>query len=354
MNYLARLERLRNLLQKALCDVVLIENPVDLFYLTGLELSNGQLLIGLKKSCLIVDGRYYEKSQQQLVYPVILSSPSALESALEEFSSNCLGFDQEKTTYLRYSDLSILTKKTSHCKLKPLPSLVQKLRLIKDLEEISYLKKAAVLAYQGYQYLCSLLKEGVKENELALKLEFFWKEKGAQRLAFDSIIAFDCRGSMPHYRTSSFKLESDQAVLMDIGVVLDHYHSDMTRVVFFGEPKKELNKIYDIVQEAKEQAFSLCHPGTLISELDQIARHYIQSKGYGKYFTHSLGHGIGLEIHEAPSIRQTSENNSLKLEPGMVITIEPGIYLPGVGGVRLEDTVLIQEKGYENLTCLKI
>jgi Xaa-Pro aminopeptidase len=225
---------------------------------------------------------------------------------------------------------------------------VQNLRLIKDAEEISKLRAAAQLGYEGYLFALSLLREGVSEKELALALELFWKERGASRLAFDSIIAFGPNSSMPHYRPDETTLKQNTSVLIDCGVVLSHYHSDMTRVAYFGNPPQEIQTIYPIVEEAKAKAIEACRPGTLIGDLDRIARDWIQSKGYGEYFSHSLGHGVGLEIHENPIIRQTGPFSEKPLKTGMVITIEPGIYLPGIGGVRLEDTILITENGYEN------
>ena len=155
---------------------------------------------------------------------------------------------------------------------------------------------------------------------------------------------------MPHYRAGPAKLKPNTPVLIDIGVVLAHYHSDMTRVAFFGAPPALIQTIYAIVEEAKARALAICRPGVLVGELDRSARDYISSKGYGDFFTHSLGHGIGLDIHEPPIIRDSGLYRTLPLQAGMAITIEPGIYLPGVGGVRLEDTIIITEQGYENLT----
>jgi len=350
MNYTARLKRLRELLSVTACDALLIENPIDLLYLTGLHLSAGHLVVGLQDSCLIVDGRYYEKSCQQSLYPVELLEKSKLKDWLQHTHLTCLGFDQEKTSYQRYVTLNTFIHEKKIKEVIPLTPLVQQLRLIKDQQEIDLLRKAAKLGYAGYEYIASLLEEGITESELALKLEFFWKTHGAQRLAFESIIAFGVNSSMPHYRAGTYALKLDQIVLMDIGLVLNDYHSDMTRVVYFGQPSKKLEEIQQVVQDAKDLALSHCRPGVLIGHLDQIARDHIQSKGYGDYFTHSLGHGIGLEVHEIPTIRQTGASSTLLLQPGMVITIEPGIYLPGIGGIRLEDTIVITETSYENLT----
>jgi Xaa-Pro aminopeptidase len=354
MNYLARLERLRNVLKSLPCDALLIEHPTDLLYLTGLELSTGKLVISLQETCLIVDGRYYERSRHQTLYPVQLLKENVLKEWMTDSQIHLLGFDQNHTTYHAFLTLTQLAAKLKTqsyiLEIIPLESPVQQLRLIKDAEEIACLRKAAHLGYQGYEFVFSLLREEVTESELALELEFFWKKRGASRLAFDSIIAFGPNSSMPHYRAGPTLLTLHSPVLIDIGVVLAHYHSDMTRVAFFGTPSPIMKTIYSIVEEAKAKALALCRPGTLMGDLDRVAREWIASKGYGDYFTHSLGHGIGLDIHEPPILRETGIHRDMPLQAGMVMTIEPGIYLPEMGGVRLEDTVLITENGYENLT----
>jgi len=354
MNYPARLERLRNLLKLLSCEALLIEHRIDLLYLTGLDLSAGKLIVNQQHACLIVDGRYYEQSQRQTVYQVQLLKENVLKEWIIESQVRQLGFDQNHTTYhafLSLNQLAAKVKTSSHSfEIIPLESPVQQLRLIKDADEIALLRKAAHLGYQGYEFVASLLKEGVTEAELALELEFFWKKRGASRLAFDSIIAFGSNSSMPHYRAGPTKLALHTPVLIDIGVVLAHYHSDMTRVIFFGTPAPIITTIYSIVEEAKAQALDLCRPGTHIGDLDHVARDWIALKGYGDYFTHSLGHGIGLDIHEPPILRKNGVYRDMPLQAGMTITIEPGIYLPEIGGVRLEDTILITENGYENLT----
>lgn len=354
MNYSARLKRLRLLLKSLPCDALIIENPIDLFYLTGFVFSAGKLLVSEDDAALIVDGRYFEKSSQQTLFPTLLLNDAVVNDWMIDSRIKTLGFDQVHTSYDRYLSLMEMTskiKETSHSiELAPIDSPIFKLRMIKDEEEIQALRSAAHLGYQGYEYVVSLLEEGVSEKDLALKLEFFWKSLGGSHLAFDPIIAFGSNGSMPHYRVGKRCLTSDTSVLIDIGVVLSHYHSDMTRVHFFGTPPLEITKIYSIVEEAKERALSRCRPGVLIQELDHTARDWIAAKGYGEYFTHSLGHGIGLEVHEPPILRQKGSYAEVSLEAGMVITIEPGIYLPGIGGVRLEDTILITNSGFENLT----
>ena len=352
MNFASRLKKLRIELHALPCDSLLIEHPTDIFYLTGLQISSGKIVISEKHHCLFVDGRYLEYCKQQALFPISILAKNTLIDYIQEICVKCLGFDQQRTTYQGFLEFNELTKEinkgSNHFEFIPIQSPLTSLRLIKDPEEIDCLRMSAQLGFKGYTFAASLLKEGMTEAEVALELEFFWRKLGAERLAFDSIIAFGANSSMPHYRAGQKVLEKNMSVLLDIGVVLNHYHSDMTRVVFFGEVSQEIQKIYAIVEEAKNLALSSCRPGTLIGDLDRIARDWIENKGYGNYFTHSLGHGVGLDIHEAPLIRKTSKDAGMPLQEGMVITIEPGIYLPSIGGVRLEDTIVINKNGYEN------
>lgn len=346
MNYLARLQKLR---QEFTCEALLIDHPIQLLYLTGIEMSAGKLLISADACDLIVDGRYFEKCQKHSPFPVSLLDDMPLSKWLQNHQVGSLGFDTETTIYQSYLNLKKIAdeQKTT---LIPLEGPVQKLRLIKDEDEITILREAAKLGNEGYNFVVNQLHEGVQETMLAMELEFFWRRRGARKVAFDPIIAFGANSSMPHYRAGDARLKNGMPVLLDIGVTWKHYHSDMTRVVFFGEPSPKIKEIYAIVEKAKQAAMDLCHPGTLVGELDKVAREIISSYGYGQYFTHSLGHGLGLDVHEPPTIRSKGAYSEMPLQAGMVITIEPGIYLPNEGGVRLEDTLLITSDGYENLT----
>lgn len=354
MPYQNRLKKLQQSLQEKGCDALLVEDKINLFYLTGLDLSAGKLLVQPHTAHLFVDGRYFESCQKNCPFPVQEIDPPSLENlfAFPECTSiKILGFDSEKTSFKTYQQLAALADKLKHSfKLIPVDSPLQALRAIKDESEIDILRKAAALGSEGFDHICTLLRENISEMELATELEIFWKKRGAKTVAFDPIIAFGPNSSMPHYRAGSAKLRPGQIVLIDIGVNFHHYHSDMTRVVFFGEPDQRLKKIHGIVQRAQQAALTLCRPGITLGTLDTAARSLITENGYGQNFTHSLGHGVGLEIHEFPTIRNTPSLASVKLAPGMVITIEPGIYLPGIGGVRIEDTVVITKNGCENLT----
>jgi len=344
MDYSARLIRLEKRLDDLSCHALLIENPVDLLYLTGLELSSGKLLIGKNSTTLFVDGRYIEHCQKNSPCSAVLYKESEFIERISLLGT--LGFDSVYTSYQNFLNM----KKWGSVRLIPLESPVSPLREIKDADEITLLRQAAQLDVQGFLFAQSFLKEGISEFEVALELELFWKKRGGRKVGFDPIIAFGPNTAMPHYRAGNAKLKYGMPVLIDIGVTFHHYQSDMTRVVFFGPADPKLQEIYTIVDEAKQKAMALCRPGAKVGDLDAAARDHIAAKGYGDNFSHSLGHGVGLEVHESPTLRNRPPYSEKVLSPGFVITIEPGIYLPGLGGVRLEDTLVITPTGYEILT----
>ncbi len=337
-----RIERARQHLTGVDCWI--IDNPVDLYYLTGLDLSLGRLLLSKEGAKLYVDGRYYEQCRNQKSdLDVVLLSRDAPFPRLE---GRRIGFDATYTTVEEFEKLKLLGGE-----LISLSAPLRQLRAIKEPEEIERLREVGELGSCGFDFVVSRLKEGVTEREIASELEIFWLREGGERLAFSPHIAFGEGSAHPHYHAGDRALKRGDVVLIDIGVVRGHYHSDMTRVVFFGEPERELVKIYSVVKEAQERALALCKPGVTTGDLDRVARSHIESAGYGELFPHSLGHGVGLEIHELPWIRKGGQE---RLEEGMVLTVEPGIYLPGLGGVRLEDTVVITTSGHENFTRRQI
>lgn len=350
MDFKNRFARLSMQVSQAKLDAFLVTHPTDIYYLTGLQLSAGKILIKGVNAVLLVDGRYFELCQKQSPIPCKLYDEKIFWDFLNDVKT--IGIDGENTQHQAFIDFEKECQDHA-CAVISTRGILTALRAIKDPLEIKRLKKAADLGSLGFDYLLDNLKEGVSEEELALGLEIFWRQKGAMGLSFEPIIAFGTNSSMPHYRAGKALLKKGQIVLFDIGVNLDHYHSDMTRVVFFGEVDNELKKIRAIVEQAYLAALNLCHPGTLISDLDEAARSVIRNEGYGDKFTHSLGHGVGLDVHEFPTLRRHPKQPDLKLEEGMAITIEPGIYLPNLGGVRIEDTVVIQKDGYQNLTNRK-
>lgn len=344
------LEKAHKLVREQKIDALIIDNPLDLYYLTHLNLSLGRLLILKKEALLFVDGRYFEACKKESAIPVILThgygENSAFFHAMKKLRRKKVGFDTKYTSYAVFQQLDRL-----QLSLQGIEDPLTPLRMIKDKGEITKLKEATKLNIQGFHYARSLLKIGVTEEEVAAKLEIFYLKQGGEGIGFKPIIAFGANSAAPHHRAGNTKLRKNDTVLIDIGVIWDHYHSDMTRVVFTGKKDKEMEKIYAIVEEAKLKALILCQPGVLIKELDRAARGVIEKAGYGPFFPHSLGHGVGLEIHEFPSVRFDAPCGEVALMPGMCITIEPGIYLPGKGGVRLEDLILITKNGHQNLTA---
>lgn len=349
-----RIKNIQKYLRKQDCDALIIDEPIDLFYLTDIELSLGRLLILHNKAVLFVDGRYFEACRKKTSLPVVLTSGygknSAFAATLEKIlpKGKILSFDGITESYQNFTDLKKLAR--GCWSLKALIDPVKKARAIKDADEIEALRKAAKLGAKGFDHVLTLLKEGITERKVAHQLEIFWLEKGGEKCAFPPIIAFGENTSQPHYRSGERRLKQGDIVLIDIGVVLKKYNSDMTRTLFFGDPDPKLLEIYSVVREAQALALERCVPGTKIKDVDGAARDFIAKKGFGNYFPHGLGHGVGLEIHELPLVKRLISYEEEILAPGMVITIEPGIYLPGLGGVRLEDTIVINEKGYENLT----
>lgn len=316
----------------------LIENTVDLFYLTGFELSAGSLLVSPRTCRLFIDGRYLEMVQEKGSLP--FAGISALEKHLQ--GKKKIAFDSRTTCYERYVRL-----KSFGLSLKPIPGLLKEARGLKDAYEIELMKKSGHLAMRGIEHLERLIKPGIMEKDLARAYEFFCIENGADKLAFEPIIAFGQNTALPHHRAGSTVLKSGDLVLIDVGVTLNRYCSDLTRVVFFGKKDPQLKNMYLAVRAAHQAALEICRAGTKISALEEAAYVPIREAGLEKLLVHSLGHGVGLEVHEFPRVSKKGEDKDVLLESGMTITIEPGLYLPGKGGVRYEDTVIIREDSYE-------
>jgi Xaa-Pro aminopeptidase len=338
--YSQRLKKLRAKTRGA----CLVENPVDLFYLTGLQLSCGTLVVAEKESCLFVDGRYLQKAQEEAPMPAALIGDKELTAYLKKYKT--LAFDSKWTSYERCLKWQKLARRGS---LVPVAELLKEGRALKDEGELDKLRRSAQLLWKGFKHLQGILKEGMTEKEAALEFELFCRKNGAQGLAFEPIIAFGANGAMPHHHSTGARLKKGEAVLVDIGVIVDHYRSDMTRVLFFKGADPQIEKMYAIAKQAQAAALALCKPGTKVKELDLAARAVLKKEKMEELFVHSLGHGIGLETHEFPRLSAKGQDKDVPLKAGMVITIEPGLYLPGIGGVRYEDTVIITKTGYENL-----
>jgi len=340
-----RILSLQKKLEEISLDAFLLEDPIDLYYLTGGSFSVGQLWVTPKDALLLVDERYIEQAKESLSVSSCLKSWEASSRFIEENQIKSVGFDSSKNFFEKVLELQ--KKLSASISWKPNPMITQEMRKVKDANEIALIRKSSKILWQGYLYIKTLLKEGIKEKEVAKKFEIFCLEQGSDGLSFQPIIAFGENSALPHYRAGERVLKKGDIVLIDIGVVFDRYASDMTRVLFFGPPDPLLSSWLDYVISAQQSAIELCLPGTLVKDLDVRARAIFKKFNVEEYFVHGLGHGVGLEVHEAPRIRFDIEGGVLK--PGMVITIEPGLYLPGKGGVRYEDMIVITETGFENL-----
>jgi Xaa-Pro aminopeptidase len=347
------LEKARALVRKHRLGGILTLSPVPLRYLTGLCMSRGTLLITPTKASLFIDRRYaFAAVSLSPEFEVIVSSTAIEEqAALKErllVLQGAVGFDPSTTTVEQFQTLVSLG---GH--LEPASALFSELRRPKSPDEIATIKAACILCAQGFHFLLHQLREGVTEEQLVQALKAFWFTNGAESLSFDPIIAFGPNSACPHWIPSAFALTKGSPVLIDIGVSVHGYNSDMTRTLFFGRPDPELIACKDVVLEAYRRAEARAVPGVTPLQLDAVAREYITSEGYGEYFVHGLGHGVGLQVHEPPRISAAAPDESA-LQVGDVITIEPGIYLPGRGGVRVENTVVIEEAGARSLIPLPL
>jgi Xaa-Pro dipeptidase len=235
---------------------------------------------------------------------------------------------------------------TKDLSLKPLSPIISELRMVKDVDEIALMKSSSLLNDTAMEKVIDLVSEMLPEKYLAKAIKNIFEKEGADGVSFEPIVGYGQNTSNPHHIPTNAKLKDGDVVLIDMGCIKNYYCSDMTRTVFFGKPIETMKNIYQIVLEANLEAIEKVKPGLKACEIDATARNYIESKGYGKYFTHRTGHGVGIEIHEKPYISSNSEGI---LTPGMIFSIEPGIYLPGVGGVRIEDLVLVTDNGCEVL-----
>lgn len=329
-------------------DLMLVEHPPNLRYLTGFSGSEASLLVSATgDSWFICDSRYTLQAKQEAAWLKIVEY-SKRHEAVKEIAANSnaqrIGFEAARTTVATYNTLS---KMLAGCQLVPVGEKLERIRDLKDPVELQKLTEVAALASASFESVLPLLERDIKEFDFALELEFAMRRKGAEGSGFDIIVASGKRGALPHGRASGKQIKNGELVTVDFGAVLDGYHSDETVTVAMGKIDQQQKEIYEIVKTAHDLAIAAIKPGLYCRDLDAIARDYITAKGYGEFFGHGLGHGVGLDIHEKPVISPRSE---AIVEENMVFTIEPGIYLPDQMGVRIEDTVAVTNDGCRLLT----
>ncbi len=342
-----KLTKLREQMQKRELNSLLVTNPYNLRFITGFTGTAGLALITPNDAWFITDFRYTEQAGEQVKeFKVVQAQKGLLDEVariVQEAAVERLAFEQDYMTFATYSQYQEKLTAT----LEPVSGLIEQLRMVKAPEEIDVLKAAAKIADDAFEHICTYIKPGMTELQVSNELEFFMREQGATSSSFDIIVASGLRSALPHGVASDKKIEQGDLITLDFGALYQGYVSDITRTVAVGEPSDKLKEIYKIVLDSQVLALEKIKPGMTGIEADAIARDYIKSKGYGEAFGHSTGHGIGLEVHEGPGLSFRSET---VLEPGMAVTVEPGIYLPGIGGVRIEDDILITETGNERLT----
>lgn len=342
-----KLTKLREQMQKQELDSLLVTNPYNLRFITGFTGTAGLALITPNDAWFITDFRYTEQAGEQVKeFKVVQAQKGLLDEVariVQEAAVERLAFEQDYMTFATYSQYQDKLSAT----LEPVSGLIEQLRMVKAPGEIDVLKAAAKIADDAFEHICTYIKPGMTELQVSNELEFFMRSQGATSSSFDIIVASGLRSALPHGVASDKKIEQGDLITLDFGALYQGYVSDITRTVAVGEPSDKLKEIYKIVLDSQVLALEKIKPGMTGIEADAIARDYIKSKGYGEAFGHSTGHGIGLEVHEGPGLSFRSET---VLEPNMAVTVEPGIYLPGIGGVRIEDDILITETGNERLT----
>ncbi|TVX78948.1 aminopeptidase P family protein [Peribacillus simplex] len=342
-----KLMRLRASMEKVGIDGFLITSTYNRRFMTNFTGSAGVVLISQKEAKFITDFRYVEQAGKQAPdYEIVQHKGTIIEEVgkqAEAMNISKLGFEQEHLTYATYKAYEMAIDG----QLLPVSGVIENLRLIKTSSEIKILKEAAAIADAAFTHILDFLRPGISELDVSNELEFFMRKQGATSSSFDIIVASGIRSALPHGVATDKIIEKGDFVTLDFGAYYNGYVSDITRTLAVGKPSEELINIYDIVLEAQLRGMAGIKPGMTGREADALTRNLIEEKGYGQYFGHSTGHGIGLEVHEGPALSLRSD---IILEPGMAVTVEPGIYLPGVGGVRIEDDTIVTIEGNEALT----
>ena len=325
-------------------DAFLVTDLTNTRYLTGFTGSNGQLLIGGSFELLLTDGRYAEQARRELPHIERVASQRPYRGAVAErcasTSVSRLGIEGRSMTVAEHARLAGALG--SDVELVASEDVVEHARRVKDDEERELIRRAQAATDAAFTGLLDRFALGVSEGWIARELERLMLEAGADGLAFDPIVAFGENAAEPHHEPGHRVLEEGDVIKLDMGALVDGYHADMTRTIAFGQPAVELQKIHDIVRQAQQAAIDVVRAGVTGVEVDAAARSVIDEAGYGERFVHGVGHGVGLEIHEQPWLGTTQGN---ELPEGAVVTIEPGIYLPGIGGVRIEDMVEVRDDG---------
>lgn len=334
-----RISAARRCLERCGADLLIVSNLTNVRYLCGFTGSEGLLILSQNEGWFLTDSRYTSQAGEEVSGARVIEFSIKLDSASEIVlgsGAKKVAFEAAHTTVATYREMC---KKMPGVRFLPADKELVSLRSVKDAAELVLLEKVAQIASTALTETLAEVKPGARESDVAWALECAMRRGGAEGKSFDFIVASGERGALPHGKASDKLIQKGELVTLDYGAMYRGYCSDETHTVCVGEPDPRQREIYEVVRTAQYKAIDAVRPGLSFKELDEVARGYIDEKGYGKYFGHGLGHGVGLDIHEPPTV---SFRSTAKVEEGMVFTIEPGIYIPGFGGVRIEDTVVVE------------
>ncbi len=343
-----RLQEVRKHLETSRMDALLVSHLPHVRYLTGFSGSNGLCVVTLSKQYFLTDNRYREQSKTEIDgFEIIVTSDTLLKAARKRGMINGkknVGFESQYLSVSMFENLKKLFPSASFVSKR---SVIETIAAVKEESEIEAMKQAAAITDKVFKKVLLALKPGVRELDIAAEISYWHQRMGADGDAFESIVASGPRGALPHGRATEKKIRPGEFVTLDFGCKYKGYNSDLTRTVVVGKPTERGRRIYRIVLEAQCKAIEATRPGIPARNLDRVARNHIRQNGFGKYFSHSLGHGLGIEIHEPLRLSVKSKD---VLNVGNVFTIEPGIYVKGFGGVRIEDDVVVRDSGCEVIT----
>ncbi len=348
----ARIARVRQALTANRIDAYLVVSHVEQYWLTGFSGEDGGAIVTPDRIVLLTDSRFDQTADLEAPYARKVlrkkRSPDVTVRELRRVGAARVGFDPAHLSVAVFAELRKLGKGIT---FKPVSGVIARLREVKDASEIAAIRSSIRIAEDALKNILSEVKPGRTERAVAADLEYAMRELGADEPAFGTIVACGPNSSLPHYRAGDRVIANDDCVLIDWGARSGWYVSDLTRVIWTGSIPSRLGKAHAIVKAAHDKAVAAVRAGVSAASVDRAARQHIRNAGFDKEFTHSVGHAIGLAVHEAPGLRKTSRE---RLKAGMVVTIEPGIYLPGIGGVRVESDVLVTENGCEVLSSLPL
>jgi len=349
MDHIARLKKFERTVAEQDLDGFVVIHPANLRYLCGYTGSNGLLLFLSGRRVVFTDGRYTQQAREEVkgARLVIAKGPLLNDAAklIGKLNTALIGFEADYATFAATQQMRAVVPRK--IRWKPTTGLIMRQRMIKDAEELRLITDAVKMGAVVYQEGLKTLRPGVRETEVAARMEYAARQAGADGMSFETIVAGGPRSALPHGCASSSPIQRRGFVVVDSGVILRGYCSDMTRTVHVGRVTREERRWYEAVLEAQLAGVAAVVPGKTAAEVDQAARQVLRHAGLDRYFTHSTGHGVGLEIHEPPRLAKQQPE---RLEAGMVITIEPGIYLPGKGGIRIEDMIVVTSGGAQVLT----